>query len=1070
MNQIQITKVYRFVQTIFIGIILLGIYQPISAQSIRLKATQYGGKFVYKGDTVELMLVTGRGELQWQKSIDQISWEDIPGANQLNIFAVIDTTQYFRVNMTEENCDPAFSEVISVVPMLINENAILLDSTDLVIRSDSAELSQGLYRLSTSQDVEINLGEVIVGQQGNGFIRRVADVQKNGDEWYLTTTQGTLEDVIDEMVLNDSLVIVVNGPEPKTAKVNGQDVPIEIIHQAPGVAFKSGGGISLSNTVLVDKQVGDAQIHAMIDAGSISFNPTFRREMNISLFQGLKYLELSAGGEVTMSCGLVVSASNDFNFNPDPINLLKFKIGPIMLGPVPMIITMGFDVGCALGFNAEGRFETGYDAAYGVEFGARYNKYSSPKWSPIWERGGAFTEHPPELEIAGGLHTRVFVIPYIEVEIADVAGPYLEVEPYLRGDVNVNLPNWNYELAAGIDSKIGFKVEVFGWELANFDYDLLSKEWMIASGSGSNPSVLTMDAEDVTSTSAKIWGSIVNSGGTPIIGRGFCWDDSPDPNFLDNTEELGTGIGGFHTTLTSLNNNSTYYYRAFAFNATGVSWGEQKTFYTQDQYQRPTVTSSPISNITETTADAGGNVLDDGGTSVTSKGVCWNTIGSPTISDTKTSDGTGTGSFSSSITGLTQNTTYYVRAYATNSEGTSYGTQREFTSDQSAGLPTVTTTDISSITETTANGGGNVTHDGGASVTSRGVCWNTTGSPSISDNKTSDGTGTGSFASSLSGLNQNITYYVRAYATNNEGTAYGQQKQFTTGGGMTLPTVETTVIYDVTETSAMGTGNVTDDGGANVTERGMCISLSQNPTIANDIFPSGTDLGYFTCTINGLSADTKYYVRAYATNSQGTAYGSQIEFTTEGGSGGSGSFTDSRDSKTYDYVTIGSQTWMAENLNFSIASGSWCYDDSNTNCSTYGRLYKWDVAQSACPSGWHLPSDGEWMVLEEYLGMSSSDANNTGLRSTGDVGLGLKSTSGWSSNGNGNNSDGFDALPAGSQNYTGNSDHLGEKAFFWTSTPSGSLAFDRRLAYNENGVYRYGNNRNNGLSVRCIKD
>ncbi|MCQ2318932.1 MAG: hypothetical protein MJZ90_08460 [Bacteroidales bacterium] len=198
-----------------------------------------------------------------------------------------------------------------------------------------------------------------------------------------------------------------------------------------------------------------------------------------------------------------------------------------------------------------------------------------------------------------------------------------------------------------------------------------------------------------------------------------------------------------------------------------------------------TVTTNEVTEITQTTATCGGEVTSDGGAAVTARGVCWSTSQNPTVSDSHTTDGSGTGSFTSNITGLTENTTYYVRAYATNSEGTSYGEQRSFTTSQNITSPTVTTNNVTDITQTTATCGGEVTSDGGAAVTARGVCWSTSQNPTVSDSHTTDGSGTGSFTSNITGLTENTTYYVRAYATNSEGTSYGEQKSFTTlsGGG-----------------------------------------------------------------------------------------------------------------------------------------------------------------------------------------------------------------------------------------------------------------------------------------------
>ena len=209
-------------------------------------------------------------------------------------------------------------------------------------------------------------------------------------------------------------------------------------------------------------------------------------------------------------------------------------------------------------------------------------------------------------------------------------------------------------------------------------------------------------------------------------------------------------------------------------------YGEQRSFTTLQNIELPTVTTTNVSNITQTTATSGGNVTSDGGANVTARGVCWSTSQNPTISNSHTTDGSGTGSFTSNITGLTANTTYYVRAYATNEKGTSYGEEKSFTTMVNESMPVVTTNEVTNITQTTATSGGNVTSDGGANVTARGVCWSTSQNPTISNSHTTDGNGTGSFTSSITGLTANTTYYVRAYATNEKGTSYGEQRSFTT--------------------------------------------------------------------------------------------------------------------------------------------------------------------------------------------------------------------------------------------------------------------------------------------------
>jgi plastocyanin len=191
------------------------------------------------------------------------------------------------------------------------------------------------------------------------------------------------------------------------------------------------------------------------------------------------------------------------------------------------------------------------------------------------------------------------------------------------------------------------------------------------------------------------------------------------------------------------------------------------------------LTTAAVTDISETGAVSGGNITDDAGSDVTARGVCWGTIVNPTVGGTHSTDGTGIGTFSSTLTGLTAGTVYYLKAYATNSAGTSYGDEVTFTTNSSP-LPVLTTTAVTSVTGSAAVSGGNITDDRGGNITERGVCWSTVINPTISDSRTSDGTGKGEFISNLTNLAGATKYYVRAYATNSFGTSYGNEVNFTT--------------------------------------------------------------------------------------------------------------------------------------------------------------------------------------------------------------------------------------------------------------------------------------------------
>jgi uncharacterized protein (TIGR02145 family) len=168
---------------------------------------------------------------------------------------------------------------------------------------------------------------------------------------------------------------------------------------------------------------------------------------------------------------------------------------------------------------------------------------------------------------------------------------------------------------------------------------------------------------------------------------------------------------------------------------------------------------------------------------------------------------------------------------------------------------------------------------------------------------------------------------------------------------------------------------------------------------------------------------------------------------------GGGSFTDNRDGKTYKTVKIGTQTWMAENLNYQTAD-SWCYDNKSSNCATYGRLYTWDAAMGACPSGWHLPTRADWDVLVNYVGSSTA-------------GTKLK-TSSWG----GTNDYGFSALPGGNRNIEGTFVVLGSWGGWWSATDflATTTAFYRNITVGFASVVELGNDKSDGLSVRCLQD
>jgi hypothetical protein len=292
-----------------------------------------------------------------------------------------------------------------------------------------------------------------------------------------------------------------------------------------------------------------------------------------------------------------------------------------------------------------------------------------------------------------------------------------------------------------------------------------------------SPKLSTSQVLSVTSDSATVVGFVVAQG-SGFSEKGVCYDTAASPT-VDNNKVAYTGDNStatYKVVLSGLHYATKYYARAYAVDANGPIYGEESSFTTLPV--APVLTTDSTDSITGNSAYAYGNVTVSGGATVTARGFCYGTSHNPTVSSSKTSNGDGTGAFFSKITGLMGNTTYYVRAYATNSAGTGYGPEISFKT--MVDFPQVTTAPVTNVTKTSATSGGKVMYDGGGTVTERGLVWSTSANPTVSDNKIVDNGTDSSYVSNITGLTKNTTYHVRAYAVNSAGTSYGADISFTT--------------------------------------------------------------------------------------------------------------------------------------------------------------------------------------------------------------------------------------------------------------------------------------------------
>ena len=299
------------------------------------------------------------------------------------------------------------------------------------------------------------------------------------------------------------------------------------------------------------------------------------------------------------------------------------------------------------------------------------------------------------------------------------------------------------------------------------------------------PTVSMQTVENVSYNNAVFRGGLVSVGSSKVTNHGFCWSEQEQPTISSNGIcNLGDSetAKDFTYNATSLKASTTYYVRAYAENSVGVSYSNQMKFQTNGVPQVAEVETGSATDVTSSQAFVTGNVVNLGNTSGLSQyGHVWGTMENPTISNNKTQLGktTSTGAYNSTLTGLSPNTLYHVRAYATNEVGTSYGKDITFTTSLADVI--LSTGSVNNITHRTATCQGEITSTGGNTIQERGFCWGTASAPTVSDNTIVANTVSNSFNANLSGLKECTIYHVRAYAKTSKGKVfYGNDVAFST--------------------------------------------------------------------------------------------------------------------------------------------------------------------------------------------------------------------------------------------------------------------------------------------------
>ena len=421
------------------------------------------------------------------------------------------------------------------------------------------------------------------------------------------------------------------------------------------------------------------------------------------------------------------------------------------------------------------------------------------------------------------------------------------------------------------------------------------------------PTVHIIGYYGITSYSVNLQGIVSSTGGAEIVERGFVWSTSVDPIAGVNHTIIYYGDAPetypFYCTPTNLQKNTTYYFRAWAVNSVGIAYSNNTIITTANATgEIPYIDTENATNIGSTSATLNSYLADDGGNPPVTCGWLWAYHEYPlSWADSSVTYGTIAKSnyFGMNVSNLLPDSHIRFQSWAINSAGIHFAQETLEFNTLSSGppptYPTVLTIDVSDISTNYARGRGNVITTGNAYPVYRGFTWAThinpvpyphygiPSDPSVLDEVTS---GTGIFDVSLTNLEPSTRYYARAFAYNSMGISWSFNYEFSTlpssSATTYAPTVRIYSIANITTTSFNIMGQVGSDGGATPVYRGFCYSgLRSGVSIADTSTQiSGSGIGYFSTTISNLSSGVTYYVNAFAYNSVGTSYGSEVEITT----------------------------------------------------------------------------------------------------------------------------------------------------------------------------------------------
>ncbi len=908
----------------------------INNVQVNAQALYYGpDKIVNQGDSVVLRLHDYVGELQWQKSYNKKTWSNIAGATKDTLLFIADKTTYFRAKVTAGNCDPYYSDEIYVNVMKLQPNVANIDSTDLKLLSDSNELANGIYRYELSEStIDISKNEVLYSME-DGYAVIVDSVVKKGNEIYLSTTDAKLTDIIKNIDLTDSIKILSYDNRylylKSSKEFDGKLIPIPSDKNINKLKYSRNWDTDLKDeTITIEpgeikltskKLEGEVKATA---SGKIVFAPSIKRKIVINANKTVENrnykdkiigiprfeeFEFKITGKLDYHLEIITEANAKWEDSDQDIIWNIFPVPlTIPLGPVPATLEMKLIAGYDMGINIDAAIYDSLNGSITRNFGVTYDYYDTEnKWKIINNNDETI---PPKNKfdyiLEGHASAEVWAGAQLRLDICGVFGPSLNAYPSVRGNIDVDFDDLQYNYDLGlffcVDGDIsaealGYDVQIcsFGARPNICNYRITPEAPPFVVNNGllfNNMDLEIQNATKVSDTYANGCGGTITNipNNYEILDGGILYWEEGQSIDLAKEKSCACNNNSFSVNLNGLKkgtnyNIKSYYklkmYKTFTDITKEITVKSDNTLSFKTKAP-PEVNTESYSNVTKNSATITGKILDDGNSTIKEYGVYYSTNATVDENDSKCTDCSSPinldGTFTCNINTLQPDQDYWIKAYGVNDYGKILSTNtKSFKTDPAPPPvtdPTIGNVTVTNTTETSATIEVSGIKNGNGTISKGGVCCvedpDTPQYPSPDCQPASDPTGD-SFSVTITGLQNDTKHNFIAYIENETGNPVTKPGDFLTKAPPPsgTPIVTITNLYGGNNGDAEIEYNIDLNSGSSISERGIILDGVKQPS-------DGTGDGTFTKTLT-VSQDEIHDIQVYATNTDGLTGESSIK-------------------------------------------------------------------------------------------------------------------------------------------------------------------------------------------------